>query len=146
MPSLFFRILNTVYGEVNTERKVNMGQVVNINPRVKTSFCNRLWWKAKYNAKKLYWWVKDNPAEAALAGSVITAVVGGGVKITKGLIRTHNLHKDTYNKERYVYDHSLGAYLKTKRKLTNNDIVEINRRMAEGKKKSEVLAEMGLLE
>ena len=123
-----------------------MGQMVNLNCRVKTSFMEQAWWKIKVKAQKLYWWAKDNPAEAALVGSVVTAAIGGGVKITKGLIRTHNVHKDTYNKERYVYDHSLGAYLKTKRKLTNNDIVEINRRMAEGKKKSEVLAEMGLLE
>lgn len=102
--------------------------------------------KVQYRIKKAYWWVKDNPAEAALIGSVATAAIGGAVKVSKGLLRTHNLNKEAYNKERYVYDHSLGAYLKTNRKLNNNDIVEINRRMAEGKKKSEVLAEMGLLE
>lgn len=102
--------------------------------------------KAKYKIQKTYWWMKDNPAEAALIGTIVTAVIGGTVKISKGLIRTHNLKQEAYNKERYVYDHSLGTYLKTTRKLTNNDIVEINRRMGEGKKKSEVLAEMGLLE
>ena len=102
--------------------------------------------KAKYKIKKAYWWVKDNPAEAAILGTIVTTAVGGAVKVSKGLVRTHNLKQEAYNKERYVYDHSLGAYLKTNRKLNNNDIVEINRRMAEGKKKAEVLAEMGLLE
>lgn len=112
----------------------------------KESFPKRAWDKIKYNALKVYWWAKDNPAEAALAASVITAAITGGTKLVKGAIRTHNLNQEAYNKERYVYDHSLGAYLKTNRRLTNNDIVEINRRMAEGKKKAEVLAEMGLLE
>lgn len=101
---------------------------------------------AKYKVKKAYWWVKNNPAEAAILGTIVTTAVGGAVKVSKGLVRTHNLNKEAYNKDRYVYDHSLGAYLKTTRKLNNNDIVEINRRMAEGKKKAEVLAEMGLLE
>ena len=113
---------------------------------VKDNWFKRTTRKVKYKVQKLYWWAKDNPAEAAIACSLITAAIGGTVKVSKGLVRTHNLNKEAYNKERYVYDHSLGAYLKTKRRLTNNDIIEINRRMPEGKKKAEVLAEMGLLE
>lgn len=107
----------------------------------------KVWKKVKYKAQKTWWYIKENPAEAAMIGSVITAVVGGSVRVIKGVQKKNNLKQEQFNKERYVYDHSLGAYLKTKRPLTNNDIVEINRRMRdEGKRKSEILAEMGLLE
>lgn len=125
-----------------------MGAVIDLNEiKVKKeSWFKRTCGKIKYKCQKTWWWIKANPEEAALIGTIATAAIGGAVKVSKGLVRTHNLNKEAYNKERYVYDHSLGAYLKTKRKLTNNDIIEINRRMATGKRKSEVLSEMGLLE
>ena len=128
-----------------------MGAVIDLEKakiqNEKNGWFHRSWRTVKWKIKKVYWWAKDNPAEAAILGTVVTTAVGGAVKVTKGLVRTHNLNKEAYNKERYVYDRSLGAYLKINRKLENNDIVEINRRMREGnKRKSEVLAEMGLLE
>ena len=125
-----------------------MGAVVDFNKMKieKESWFGRVKDKVVYKAKQLYWWAHDNPGEAAIAASVITAAISGSVKIVKGAIRTRNINQETYNKERYVYDHSLGTYLKVNRRLNNNDIIEINRRMAEGKRKSEVLSEMGLLE
>lgn len=91
-------------------------------------------------------WVKDNPETAGICATVGTAVIGGGVKIAKNLVRTHNLHKEQFNKERYIYDRSLGMYLRTKRPLRNKDYIAINNRRKNGEKLSQILQDMKILE
>lgn len=68
------------------------------------------------------------------------------MKISKSLVRTHNLKKEQYNKERYIYDRSLGMYLHTKRPLRNKDYVTINRRRKNGEKLSDILESMKILD
>ena len=91
-------------------------------------------------------WVKDNPETAGILATVGTAVIGGGIKLTKNLVRTHNLHKEQFNKERYIYDRSLGMYLRTKRPLRNKDYITINNRRKNGEKLSQILEDMRILE
>ena len=91
-------------------------------------------------------WVKENPQAfaAILAGG--TALFTGATKVVKGINKHVTAKQEQYNKERFIYDHSLGAYLETKRKLTRQDVVKINDiRRRTGKKLSEVLADMNLL-
>lgn len=102
--------------------------------------------KAKEKLSNGIQWVKEHPTEfgAILTGGA--ALMTGANKIVKGVNRTVTARQERYNKERFIYDHSLNAYLETNRKLTNNDIVRINaERRRTGKKLSEVLAEMHLL-
>lgn len=88
-------------------------------------------------------WIKDNPKEAIGLLGAGAALIGGA---TKAINKHITVRQERYNKERFIYDHSLNAYLETKRKLTNNDVVRINEeRRRTGKKLSEVLAEMNLL-
>lgn len=91
-------------------------------------------------------WVRENPESAGILATVGTAAIGGGVKIFKGLMRNVNLRKEQYNKERYIYDRSLGMYLHTKRPLRNKDYVTINQRRKNGEKLSDILASMKILD
>lgn len=102
--------------------------------------------KAKEKAMAAARWIHDNPDTVALVTTIGGALIGGGIKITKSAIRSHNLKKEQFNKERYIYDHSLGMYLRTRRPLRNNDYVIINARRANGERLSDILVSMRLLE
>ena len=89
-------------------------------------------------------WIVDNPKEAAVLGTMVTGV---GAFAKKG-IRYITVKRETYNKDRYVYDHSAGRYLKTRRPLKANDVRRINELRANnpGMKMSEALERLGLLD
>ena len=91
-------------------------------------------------------WVRNNPELVGSALTVGTVVVGGAVKVGKKLVRTHNIRAERYNKERYIYDRSLGMYLHTKRKLTNKDYATINACKAKGESLSSILMRMKILD
>lgn len=104
---------------------------------------DRIYGELKEKASSSIEWVKENPKEAVGIFAAAGAIVGG---IGKTINKQVTVRQERYTKERFIYDHSLNAYLETKRKLTNNDIVRINEeRRRTGKKLSEVLAEMKLL-
>lgn len=98
--------------------------------------------KAKETARNALQWAKENPELCA----VVTAAAGAGVKGLKSLVRTHNIHREQYNKDRYIYDRSLGMYLKTRRPLRNKDYIMINRRRRNGEKLSDILTSMNILD
>lgn len=102
--------------------------------------------KAKHKMQQGMQWVRDNPESAGILATVGTAALGSGVKIAKSLVRTHNLRREQFNKERYIYDRSLGMYLRTKRPLRNKDYISINRRRKNGEKLSDILESMRILE
>ena len=92
-------------------------------------------------------WVKENPREFAAIVASAAALTAGAGKVIKGINRHATAKQEQYNKERYIYDHSLNAYLKTKRPLTKDDVIMINNiRRVTKKKLSEVLADLDLLE
>ena len=102
--------------------------------------------KAKEKAKNGLHWVKENPELAAVGGTVLTGIVGFVTKVTKGAIRNHNLSKEQQLKDRYVYDRSLGMYLRLRRKLTNKDWATINNRRRNGERLPDILQKMNVLE
>lgn len=102
--------------------------------------------KVREKAVDAYWWVKNNPEHATILVTVTTAVAGGAVKIGKSLLRTHNLKRERYNKERHIYDRSLGMYLHTKRPLRNKDFAAINARRNKGEKLADILTSMRILD
>lgn len=92
-------------------------------------------------------WVKEHPKEFIGILTAGTAIVGGVGRIANGINKRHVAKQEQYNKERFVYDHSAGAYLKTKHKLTANDVKAINAlRRNTGMKMSEAMEELDLLE
>ena len=98
--------------------------------------------KATETAKNTLQWAKENPELAALGA----AGIGAAAKGLKSLVRTYNVKRDQYNKERYIYDRSLGMYLHTRRKLSNKDYSMINSRRAKGEKLSDILTSMKILD
>ena len=101
--------------------------------------------KAKEKVVGAVEYVKDNPEAAATLLAAGGAAFGAISKLTKGVIRHVNLRQERYNKERYVYDHSLNMYLHTKRKLKNKDVANINRLRKQGLSKSEAMMKLNLL-
>ena len=102
--------------------------------------------KAREKAADIYWWVKNNPETAGVLATVGTAVIGGAVKVGKSLVRTYNLRQEKYNKDRYIYDRSLGMYLHTRRPLRNQDFVIINSRRKNGERLADILTSMRILD
>ena len=120
--------------------------ILDLNKMKVESKWHELKTKAKNRVNDAVNWVHNNPELVGVALTAGTAVVGGAVKIGKSLVRTHNLHKEQYNKERYIYDRSLGMYLHTKRPLRNQDFVTINQRRKNGERLSDILASMRILD
>ena len=92
-------------------------------------------------------WIKEHPREFIGILTAGTAIVGGVGKVANGINKRQAAKQEQYNKERFVYDHSAGVYLKTKHKLTANDVKAINAlRRNTGMKMSEAMEELDLLE
>lgn len=86
--------------------------------------------------------VSDHPAESlALATTAIGSVVG--------LARRYDRKKDIREQQRlrdeYIYDRSIGHYWQTRRKLTNQEKLEIERRRRSGEALGDILESMRLL-
>lgn len=96
--------------------------------------------KAGYDkAKQL---VTEHPAESlALATTLVGSVIG----LARRADRKADLKKAEQLKERYIYDRSIGGYWKTRRKLSANDMLEIERQKKLGRGLGEILRDMRLL-
>ncbi len=102
--------------------------------------------KAKQKAVDAWNWSKNNPELTAGLLTGAAGLAGGLYKLGKGLLRTGNIRMERYNKERYIYDHSLGMYLHTKRKLNNRDYMFINQERQKGRRLSDILQKMNILD
>ena len=93
-------------------------------------------------------WVVENPQEAAVLGTIVTGVTAGLRRIAKSVDRNITARREQYCKERYVYDHSTGRYLKTRKVLSQEDTRRINqlRQKNPGMKMSEALERLNLLD
>lgn len=80
---------------------------------------------------------------------VAPSLIGTTVLVLKKGIRTSAVAIQEANKrktkELFVYDRSLGHYWELKKKLTNRDWVEINRRKSQGEKLGDILSSMKVL-
>lgn len=101
--------------------------------------------KGLTKVKETVEWVKENPQAAAILAGGVTAVAGVAKKGIRAIDKHASLRQEKSNKERYVYDHSLNMYLKTKRPLNRKDVERINAQRKTGKKLSEILEELDLL-
>jgi len=90
--------------------------------------------------------VKDNPQAAAIILGGAGTLIGVAKKVSHSIDMHSRLKKERYNKERYIYDHSLNMYLKTKRPLKKDDYRRINQKRKEGKRLSEIFQELDLLD
>lgn len=89
---------------------------------------------------KMFW---DENKEAVVG---LAAIAGGlATKIIHGAIKRSNLKKESDNKELYCYDRSLGHYWKLRRRLTNDEWVEIDKRKKNGERLADILDEMKVL-
>lgn len=101
-------------------------------------------WKEKVKSgwDKTKQLVVDHPAECfALA----TTAIGAAVGLVKRADRKADLKKAEQLKDRYIYDRSLGGYWHTRRKLSSNDMLEIERQKKMGRGTGEILRDMKLL-
>lgn len=86
-------------------------------------------------------WDENKVAIAVIVPAVGT-VVAKGIQV---IGRRHNLKIEERNRDRRVYDTSLGHYWELRRKLDNRDWTEINRRRNRGESLGEILEEMRVL-
>ena len=91
-------------------------------------------------------WAVENPEKAAAIAGTGAALIGGANKIIRSINRNVTLRQTEKEKRTRVYDHSLNAYVYTKKPLTKEQIEFIHReRRRTGKKVSEIMAEMDIL-
>ena len=92
-------------------------------------------------------WIKGDsaaiiiPAIATAIGFLIRLII----TLVKSVSKSSSLKKQAELKDLYCYDRSLGHYWKLRRKLTNNDWVEINKRKKNGEKLADILSELKVL-
>lgn len=99
------------------------------------------WWKRKERAKQ---WITEDPRRALMLGSVGVVGVKKAVDGIKSLKPTQ-AELDRKWQELHVYDHSLGCHYDLKRRMTNNEKLELARRKERGEKTGDILRDMKLL-
>lgn len=103
--------------------------------------------KAKEKKDRAVEWCKNHPEPAIV---ILTGTASCVVKIVGSTVKHHRKvsvqKKDEELREEYCYDRSLGHYWKLRRKLTNEEWREIERRKAEGEKLGDILEQLKLLE
>lgn len=102
--------------------------------------------KTGEKAKDIAKWIMENPEKAAAIAGGTVAVTKGVSKVVRSVNRNITLRQVEREKRTRVYDHSLNAYIYTKKPLTKEQIEFIHReRRRTGKKVSEIMAEMNIL-
>lgn len=101
---------------------------------------------AKVKAEELKWKAVDiwqnNKAEIL----VLAPIVYGGIKTAcRTASRAIEVKELKDHRDRHIYDRSTGQYYETRRKLTTNERLELERRLADGEKKGAILRSMNLL-
>ena len=113
----------------------------------------RIWWKTKDIAgkavdvgKNSVRWVMENPEKAAGAAAAGAAFFGGANKLMRSINRNVVARRELYDKKHRVYDHSLNAFVYTKRPISKKDVEQIYaERRKTGKRVCEIMAEKGML-
>ena len=100
----------------------------------------KAWVREKVQAAKDF--MSDNKEVLVIA---IPAIIGLGKMVTKSINKTVNLRKEEHLKNEYCYDRSLGHYWELRRKLTNKEWLEIDKRKKNGEKLSDILKSLNVL-
>lgn len=88
-------------------------------------------------------WAKENPEEAA--GLVCSSVFISGGAIVKAIDKARKDKEEYKDRECRQWDPVTGQYYYTKRPMTMNEKLELDRRMQNGERKGIVLKDMGVL-
>ena len=102
--------------------------------------------KAWQKTKAAVRWIEENPEAVGFILTAGTIAAGGIKKVCSTIGRQNALRQERYNKERYIYDRSLGMYLHTRRPLTNRDFERISVRRKNGERLADILYSMGILD
>lgn len=86
--------------------------------------------------------ITEHPTEAL---ALATTLIGSAVGLARRADRKKDLREQQRLREEYIYDRSLGSYWKTRRKLSNSEKLEIERRRRQGESLGEILRSMRLL-
>lgn len=100
----------------------------------------KAWFREKYEDAKDF--ADRNKEVLAVAVPVIGGVVTAGIK---AISKHAKLHKEQHLKNEYCYDRSLGHYWELRRKLTNSEWVEIDKRKKNGERLSDILDSLKVL-
>ena len=118
------------------------GQVVNEDGKVVNMKWQEFKWKAKQKFDAAKEWCKQNKE---LVVAAVPALIGGAFEIIKIASKADAREEEKELKELYIYDRSMGHYWKLRRRLTNSEYREIERRKAEGESMGEILESMRVL-
>lgn len=102
------------------------------------------WCKEKWNLTKekaQYLW--DNYKYEIITMGPIA--IAGIAKIAKSIASMQNAKAEENHRLMDIYDHSTGQYYHCKRPLTNQERLELERRLDNGEKKGQILRDMGLI-
>lgn len=98
--------------------------------------------KREARRKKVLDWWEDNKAAVIVVVPIAGSILAKGIQV---LGKQVNLRMEERNKDRRLYDTSLGHYWELRRKLNNRDWVQINRRRNMGESLGDILDEMRVL-
>lgn len=102
--------------------------------------------KAMNKGKNGVKWVLANPEKAAGTAAGAAALFSGANKLVRSINRNVTARRELRDKKYRVYDHSLGAFVYTKRPIDSKMVDQIYaERRRTGKRVCEILAEKGLL-
>lgn len=90
-------------------------------------------------------WIEDNKELLTVVIPAGVVTIKGGIKVANGISRNVRLHQEKIDKERRIYDRSLGKHIYLKRALKDNDMRMILERRENGEKLSNILMDMNLI-
>lgn len=103
----------------------------------------KAWNEAKKTAKEAWDWSKEHPAEAIMIG---TTVIGGIYKGARLITRNREIKHEQWLTDCRMYDRKHDEYVVSKRKLTNDEALYLQRKYDEGQSKRLSLMQLGLLD
>lgn len=98
------------------------------------------WFRNKLNNTKN--WYYNNREVILVCGPV---AIGAVTTIVKVVGKHVNLRKENDVKDLYCYDRSLGHYWALRRRLSNKEWVEIDKRKKNGERLADILSELKVL-
>ena len=117
-------------------------KIINLNEFKKERWKRRIKTKVCESAIWLSTTVKENKEMICL---VAPGLIGIGKIAIKGITKQSNLRKETDLKDLYCYDPSLGHYWRLRRKLTNSEWLQVDRRKQKGERLSDILNDLKVL-
>ena len=106
-------------------------------------FNTKCWFHNK--GQKLGKWTMEHYQEIIIWSTIGTTVGGFAVKGIHDVVKTNQINKQEKLQNEYCYDRSLGHYWELKRKPSNQEWVEIDRRKRSGERLADILSDMRLL-